>query len=87
MLQLFHKLRSPVFQAAKNTRHFSSTQQVESLAIEPTHDLYLTFLKEEFTNLYSSGYQQRIPGYANHKSTKYYSIRKDIGNHHFPTCY
>jgi len=79
MLQLIHKFRSPISQAAKNIRYFSTTEQVESLAIEPTNDLYLTYLKEEFTNLYSTGYQQRIPGYATPKSTKYYSIRKDLG--------
>ena len=52
---------------------------VESLAIEPTDDLYDTYQKEDFKRLYLPGYQKRIPGFASTKGTKYYSLRSDIG--------
>ena len=61
---------------------FSSSKKdkkIESLAIEPEDDLYLSYLKNEFTDLYTTNYKTKIPGYATQKDTKYYSLRKEIG--------
>ncbi len=63
-------------------RPFSTKEKngVESLAIEPSDDLFEIYQKEEFKRLYLPGYQKRIPGFASTKGTKYYSLRSDTGN-------
>ena len=78
MLSHFRKVKLPCSLLSNQTRSFS---QVASLTIEPTNDLYETFLKEEFTNIYSTNYQSKIPGFATSKGTKYYSLRRQIGNY------
>ena len=79
MLSHFRKVKLPCSLISNQIHSFSKVEQVESLTVETTHDLYETYLKEEFTNLYSTSYQSKIPGYATSKGTKYYSLRRHIG--------
>lgn len=79
MLRSLRRVQTPISLVLRNIQAFSKTENIESLAIEPSSDLYLTFQKEEFSNLYSTGYHQRIGGHATTKGTKYYSLRSQIG--------
>ena len=72
---------------AKNfTRSFSNcsnncskNDKGNSLKIEPSDDLYLNYLKEEFLSIYSTNYENKVSGFANAKGTKIYSLRNEIG--------
>ena len=79
MFRHFYKNPISISLANRTSRYFSKVEKVESLAIEPKNELFSTYLKEEFTNLYATGYQQKVPGHATTKGTKYYSLRKDTG--------
>lgn len=69
--------------SSASVRCFASSsqknQKTESLTIEPEDDLYLTNLKSEFNELYSTNYNTKIPGHATAKDTKYYSLRREVG--------
>lgn len=64
-------------------RCFSTTPKhkhgTESLAVEPEDDLYLTKLKNEFNEIYSTNYKTKIPGHATPQDTKSYSLRGKLG--------
>ena len=62
------------------SKNFSTNDKVTSLKIEPSDDLYLNYLKEEFSSIYSTNYENKISSFATAKATKIYSLRKEIGN-------
>ena len=73
---------------AKNSRrsfsncsnNCSKNDKGNSLKNEPSDDLYLNYLKEEFLSIYSTNYENKVNSFATAKGTKIYSLRKEIGN-------